>query len=198
MAGAQPRLPDWLNPWWSETREIHSPMDAEAARTAIANASGFLKGSLGKVLICSLAHSLSGVVVASPQTMGCRPGHDSIGRPRLSRGASSRQNVVPVGIHHVLRHLRARRPAGVRRRGRGGGPFRRNAMVDVPGLGSSGCRHLRCVHDAEQRGSPWRHRLVGESNRRTRGRFVRQLVRQPPGLTVCAPPPGHHFNSKSC
>jgi len=51
MAGAQPRLPDWLNPWWSETREIHSPMDAEAARTAIANASGFLKGSLGKVLI---------------------------------------------------------------------------------------------------------------------------------------------------
>ncbi len=51
IAGAQPRLPDWLNPWWSETREIQSPMDAEAARTAIANAGGFLKGSLGKVVL---------------------------------------------------------------------------------------------------------------------------------------------------
>lgn len=55
-AAAQRRLPDWLNPWWSETREIQSSMDAEAARNAIAGASGFLKGSLGKVL---LARSLT-------------------------------------------------------------------------------------------------------------------------------------------
>lgn len=46
----QPRLPDWLNPWWSETREIQSPLDAEAARNAIRNASGILKGPLGRVL----------------------------------------------------------------------------------------------------------------------------------------------------
>lgn len=50
LARSQPRLPDWLNPWWSETRQIQSPLDAEAARSAIANASGFLKGSLGRVL----------------------------------------------------------------------------------------------------------------------------------------------------
>ena len=44
------RLPDWLNPWWAETREIRSPLDEEKARSAIANSSGFLKGSLGRVL----------------------------------------------------------------------------------------------------------------------------------------------------
>lgn len=44
------RLPDWLNPWWSETREVRTPLDEQSARTTITNASGFLKGSLGRVL----------------------------------------------------------------------------------------------------------------------------------------------------
>lgn len=47
----RPRLPDWLNPWWAETREIRSPLDAEEARKAIVGSSGFLKGSLGRVLL---------------------------------------------------------------------------------------------------------------------------------------------------
>ncbi len=44
-------LPDWLNPWWTETREINSPLSPDAARSAIMKASGFLSGSLGRVLL---------------------------------------------------------------------------------------------------------------------------------------------------
>ncbi len=44
-------LPDWLNPWWTETREINSPLSPDAARSAIVQASGFLRGSLGRALL---------------------------------------------------------------------------------------------------------------------------------------------------
>jgi hypothetical protein len=44
------RLPNWLNPWWSEIREIRTPLDEQSARTIITNASGFLKGSLGRAI----------------------------------------------------------------------------------------------------------------------------------------------------
>jgi hypothetical protein len=44
-------LPQWLNPWWSQTREIRTPLDAEAAKKTIVDSSGFLKGSLGRVLL---------------------------------------------------------------------------------------------------------------------------------------------------
>ena len=45
------RLPDWLNPWWSEVRQIRSPLDEQTARNAIVNASGFLRGALGRYLL---------------------------------------------------------------------------------------------------------------------------------------------------
>lgn len=46
-----PRLPDWLNPWWSQTQETRTPLDAEVAGNTIVDSSGFLKGSLGRVLL---------------------------------------------------------------------------------------------------------------------------------------------------
>ena len=54
MIGAIPgrrlRLPDWLNPWWSDVREVQSPLNAEDALNALRNASSFLRGPLGRVL----------------------------------------------------------------------------------------------------------------------------------------------------
>jgi hypothetical protein len=49
--GRRLRVPDWLNPWWSEDRVIQSPLDDQSARNAIVAASGFLKGSLGRYLL---------------------------------------------------------------------------------------------------------------------------------------------------
>jgi len=45
------RLPDWLNPWWSDVRQIRSPLDEQIARNAIVDATGFLKGALGRYLL---------------------------------------------------------------------------------------------------------------------------------------------------
>ncbi len=45
------RLPDWLNPWWSDVRQIRSPLDQQTARNSILDASGFLKGALGRNLL---------------------------------------------------------------------------------------------------------------------------------------------------
>jgi len=52
-SNGRPRLPDWLNPWWTQTRELQSPLDADEARRVIVDSSGFLKGSLGRVLVGS-------------------------------------------------------------------------------------------------------------------------------------------------
>src|SRR5260370_19964239 len=46
-------LPDWLNPWWTQTREVRTPLDAEGAKRLITDSSGFLKGSLGRMLLGS-------------------------------------------------------------------------------------------------------------------------------------------------
>ena len=44
-------LPDWLNPWWTQTRQIRTPLDADGAKKLISDSSGFLKGRLGRVLL---------------------------------------------------------------------------------------------------------------------------------------------------
>jgi hypothetical protein len=44
-------LPDWLNPWWTQIREIRTPLDADGAKKLISDSSGFLKGPIGRVLL---------------------------------------------------------------------------------------------------------------------------------------------------
>jgi hypothetical protein len=44
-------VPNWLNPWWSQTRELKSQLEADAAYDSIAAACGFLSGPIGRVLL---------------------------------------------------------------------------------------------------------------------------------------------------
>jgi len=45
------KLPDWLNPWWRETRIIHSPLDPDPTRQRLLKGSGRFQGRLGRSLL---------------------------------------------------------------------------------------------------------------------------------------------------
>ncbi len=148
------RLPDWLNPWWSDVRQIRSPLDQQTARNSILDASGFLKGALGRNL---LGKTLTRIVVASAPALGDRTRNSGSGEPGITCIAPSRQKPLPGGHHHFLRHFCSRRTSGLPRLcdcGGGRRSSRASAVVGLSRLGGPGCSHLRGMHGLEQRCGP--------------------------------------------